>query len=285
MVKEYYLEVNVEMAPEEKKGQLTLSWTAPKVLLTTGLFVVLALVSECFIVSFFAYSGLTETAAYPLSISPLFHLLPLAVILVLVLSWIYLIKNVATRPYRISTVKVSENRRRRLRRARSKSAQSFLDQIKKAFIKIKDTVFSSGRGSFVQGRLSFGNVASESMLIVLTIFLISAILLAVLVYPTLFTEFAAGLYGTNMALNNFMLGVSKTLQGIIEALGPINDALRAIAPGFRTFIEGIVSPTTTHLVSGDILWRYVFCQNAAAWISAISALAYVRYFCKTYHGR
>ena len=126
---------------------------------------------------------------HPLSLHPLFHLLPLAVILVLVSSWIYLTKNVARRPYRISTVKVSESRRRRARRrARSKSSQGFLEPIKEVFNKINDALFSSGGGSFVQQRLSFSNVALENIVMVLTIFLISAILLAVLVYPTLFTH-------------------------------------------------------------------------------------------------
>lgn len=272
------------MAPEEKRGQLTISWTAPKGLLTIGLFITLAVVSELAIVSFFTYSGLTETATYPLPISPLFHLLPLAVIFVLVLSWMYLMKHVSTRPYRVSTVKVSEGRRRP-RRSRSKTTQGVLKPIKKTFDKMRKAIAGSDGGSFAQGRLTFGNVAFESIAIVLTVFLISIILLAVLVYPNLFTEVAAGLYGTNTALHGFARGISEALQGAIEALGPINDVLRAIAPGVRNLAEGVSSPNAPHLASGDILWRYVFCQNAAAWISAFSALAYVRYFCSPYRRR
>ena len=271
------------MASEEKRGRLAFSWTAPKGLLTIGLFVALALISELVIVSFFAYSGLTETAVYPLPISPLFHVLPLAVILVLVSSWIYLTKHVAARPYRISTVKVSESRRRRpRRRRRSKSTQSFLAPIKKAVNKINASIFSSGGGSFVQRRLSFSSVAFEMIVTVLTVFLLSIILLSVLVYPNLFADFATGLYGANTALHGFVLGIANALKGMVEALGPINDFLRGIAPGFSSAFGGNASAGTLQLTSGDILWRYVFCQNAAAWISAVFALVYVRYFCKTY---
>jgi hypothetical protein len=270
------------MTSEEKRERSAFSWTAPKGLLILGLFIVLALISELAIVSFFAYSGLTETATYPLSISPLFHVLPLAVILVLVSSWIYLTKHVTARPYRISTVKVSESRRRRpRRRARSKSTQSFLGQIKKVVNKINDSLFSSDGGSFVQRRLSFSSVALEMIVTVLAVFLVSIILLSVLVYPNLFTDFAEGLYGANTALHEFVLGIAKALKGMVEASGPINDFFRGIAPGFSSAFGGTTSAVTPQLTSVDILWRYVFCQNAAAWISAVFALAYVRYFCKT----
>ena len=155
--------------------------------------------------------------------------------------------------------------------------------IKKFFSKIS-SVFIRSRGvSFVQRRLSFGRVALESTVTVLTIFLLSIILLYVLVYPNLFTDFAVGLYSVNSAFHGFVLQSIESLQGIGKALAPIDDGLRAIAPGFRNTFEGIVSARTPSLTEGDLLWRYVFCQNAAAWVSAIAALAYVRYFSKTYH--
>jgi hypothetical protein len=272
------------MTSKEKRNHLVFRWTAPKGLLTLVLFLVLALVCEFFMVSFFAGSGLTETSAYPLPVSPLFHLLPLAVILVLVLSWIHLTKHIAMRPHKISPAKVSRIRGRPRGRKTRKSTRGVIGAIKNVFSKISSVFLRSRGGSFVQRRLSFGRVALESAITVLTIFLLSIILLSVLVYPNLFTDFAVGFYSTNSAFHGFAVSITEALQGVIKALAPIDNGLRAIAPGFRNAFEGLITSRPQSLTKGDLLWRYVFCQNAAAWVSAIAALAYVKYFSKTYRG-
>jgi hypothetical protein len=266
------------MASKGKGDRLTFGgWTAPKELLTIGLFLALALISEFFIVSFFAGSGLTEKYAYPLPVSPLFHLLPLAVIFVLVSSWMYLTNHITMRPHRISPAKVSKSRRRRPRR-RTKSTQSIVGAVKKFFSKISSVLLRSSGGSVVQRRLSFGRVALESTVTVLTIFLLSIILLAVLVYPNMFTDFAVGFYSKTSALQGFM-------QSLADGVVSIASGLDSIAPGFRNAFENIVSVRTPSLTEGDLLWRYVFCQNVAAWVSAIAALAYVKSFSNTYRSR
>jgi hypothetical protein len=274
------------MASKGKRNSLTFRWTAPKGLLTIGLFLALAFISEFFTVSFFTFSGLTEVFAYKfftVTVSPLFHLLPLAVILVLVSSWIYLTKHIAMRPHRISPAKVSKIRRRpRGRKSRSKSTRNVMGAIKNFFNQISSVFLRSRGGSFVQRRLSFGRVAFESAVTVLTIFLLSIILLSVLVYPNLFTDFAVGFYSANSAFHGFAVSLAEALQGVIKALAPIDGGLRAIAPGFRDAFEGLVTSRSHSLTGEDLLWRYVFCQNAAAWISAIAALAYVRYGGRTY---
>jgi hypothetical protein len=109
----------------------------------------------------------------------------------------------------------------------------------------------------------------------LTIFLLSIILLAVLVYPNLFTDFTVGFYSKTSPLQGFM-------QSLADGVVSVASGLDSIAPGFRSAFEGLVASTSHALTVGDILWRYVFCQNAAALISAIFALVYVRYFTKTY---
>jgi hypothetical protein len=266
------------MESKRKGDSLTFGgWTAPKGLLTTASFLALAFISEFFMVSFFAGSGLTETSAYPLPVSPLFHLLPLAVILVLVSSWMYLTKHIAMRPHRISPAKVSKTRRRRPRR-RTKSTQSVTGAIRKVFSKISSVLLRSSGGSVVQRRISFGRVALESTVTVLTIFLLSIILLSVLVYPNLFTDFAVGFYSKTSPLQGFV-------QSLADGVVSIASGLDSIAPGFRNAFEDIVSARSPSLTEGDLLWRYVFCQNAAAWISALAALAYVKYFSNTYRSR
>lgn len=265
------------MASKGKGDSLTFSWTAPKGLLTIGLFLALAFISEFFMVSFFAGSGLTEAYIYSLPVSPLFHILPLVVIVVLVLSWMYLTNYIAMRPRRTSPTKVSKTHRRRPRR-RTKSKQNIMGAIKKFFSKIGSVFPRSSGDSFVQRRHSFGRVSLESAVTVLTVFLLSIILLSVLVYPNLFTDFAVEFYSVNSALQGVM-------QSLADVLVSIASGLDSIAPGFRNAFEGLITSKSSPLTGGDLLWRYVFCQNAAAWISAIVALAYVRYGGRPYRIR
>jgi len=250
-------------------------WTTQKGLLTIGSFLALAFISEFFMISFFVGSGLTETYAHQLPVSPLFHILPLAVILVLVSSWIYLTNHIATKPHRVSPARVSKTRRRRSRR--TKSSRGAMGALKKVFTKII-SVFSSNSVSSAPQRPSFSKAALESTVTVITVFLLAIILLAVIVYPNLFTRFAAGFYSETSALQGFM-------QSLADVLVSVASGLDSIAPGFRSAFEGIVSAKLPALTQGDLLWRYVFCQNAAAWVSALVALAYVKNFSNPYRSR
>jgi hypothetical protein len=267
------------MAYKGREDSLTFRLTSPKGLLTTGLFLVLAFISECFIVSFFVGSGLTETSAYSLPVSPLFQLLPLAVVAVLVSSWIYLMKHIDRRPRRIASAKVSKTRRSRPRRRKKRvtSTQKIKESVKKFFNKISTIFPRSSGASSSQRHLSFGSIALENTVTVLTIFLLSIILLSVLVYPRLFTNFAIGFYSTTSSLQGFM-------QAVANALIPIVSGLNSIAPSFSNAFTGLVASSSQSLTQWDLLSRYVFCQSAAALVSAISALAYVRYTTTTYRG-
>lgn len=259
-----------------QKDHLTFRWTAPKGLVTIGLFLALAFISEYFIVSFFAFSGLTETSVNPFPVSPLFHLLPLAVVLVLISSWMYLTKNIITRPHRTTPAKVSKTRRRHpRRRTHATFKRSAIGTTKKFFSKISAVFLRSRDVSSSQRRLSFDRIALESTVTVLTIFLLSIILLSVLVYPRLFTDFAVEFYSTTSPLQGIM-------QALANALVPIASSLNSVASGFSNAFGGLIGTGSRSLTQGDLLLRYVFCQNAAAWISAISTFAYVRYFIKTY---
>ncbi|UCC58778.1 MAG: hypothetical protein JSW14_02380 [Candidatus Bathyarchaeum sp.] len=282
------------MSSKGQRNRLTFSWTAPKGLLTIAFFLALALISELFMVSIFTVAGLTEAFAFKfftITISPLFHLLPLGVVIVLVSSWIYLTKHLAKGARRKSQPKVSQIRRRhpRRRKARLSFLRRIFGAIENLFSQIGSFFLRSRGVSFVQRRLSFGRLTFESTVTVLTIFLLSIILLSVLVYPHLINDFAIELYSGNSALHGFVLKIVEVLQGIANALAPIVSAidggLRAIAPGFRNAFGGLVTSSPPSLTGGDLLWRYVFCQNAAAWVSALSALAYGKYFSKTYRIR
>ncbi len=272
-----------KIATAKGRKRLTYSWTAPKGLLTISLFLTLALISEFFMVSFFMGAGLKEAFSFKfftITFSPLFHLLPLGVVLVLVCSWIYFTKHivkVSRRKSPTKTLKIISSRSRR-RKPRMNVLQRIIAAIKEFFNKIGNLSRSQGVSS-MHRRLSFGRLAFESTVTVLTIFLLSIIIVSVLVYPRLFTDFAVVLYSPNSPLQGFLLQLNGILQAI---LSPINDALRALAPGLRNVFEGLGISKSQSFTGGDLLWRYVFCQNAAAWISALVALAYGKYFSNTY---
>ena len=174
---------------------------------------------------------------------------------------------------RLTPAKVSKTRRRRPRGRKTSLTftRRFIGTIKNFFSKISTVLLRPRAASFTQPRLSFGRVALESAVTGLTIFLLSIILLSVLVYPRLFTDFAVEFYSTTSHLQGFM-------QALANALVPIASGLNSIAPSFRNAFGGLV--TSQSLTGGNLLWRYAFCQSASALVSAISALAYVRYIIK-----
>ena len=259
------------MASKGQDYNSNFMWTSPKGLLTIASFFVLALISEFVMVSFFAGSGLTEAVTILYPVSPLFHILPLAVTLVLVYSLIHLTKHILMRPYRTAPAKHSTRRKQQPKRRKTKPTQSFIGSIKNVFSKIATIFPKSSSVSATQYRITFSRAVLESAVTVLTIFLLSIIVLSVLANPRLFTDFAAGLYSTTSPVQGFM-------QALANVLVPIASGLNSIAPGFSKAFEGLVAAQP--LTGGDLLVRYVFCQIAAALISAISAFAYVRYVIK-----
>jgi len=280
------------VASEERWKRLIFRWTAPKGFVAIVLFFALAFLFECLMVYFFTFSGLTDNFAFrffTITISPLFHLMPVGVIFVLISSWAYLTKYVAVMPRRtLPAKKPLETHRRQPRRARKtrfKSFRNFFRRIGAAFLRIRGV-------SYVQQRLFFARAAVKSTATVLTVFLVSVLALYILVYPNLFHNLAIGLYSANPSFHGFVLKTIETSKGLAQALSPIgwlasaiDGALRAVAPGFRNAIEGLGSSMTGPLTNVDLVWKYTLCQNAAAWISAIVALAYGEYTSRMYRIR
>jgi hypothetical protein len=259
------------MAPKVLDHKSTSSWTTPKGLVTIASFFALALISEFIIVSFFAGSGLTEVISF-LPISPLFHLLPLSMIFVLVLSWMYLTEHVTRKPYRKVSSKITKTYRRSSRR-RTKPTRGFVNAIKNFFSKIRAIFPHSSNISVMPRSLTFSRIAFESAITVLAIFLLSIILLSILANPRLLPDFAVKFYSTKSPFQGFM-------QSLASNLVPIASGLNSIASGFSKIFDGFIS--TQSLTGGDLLVRYVFCQIAALLVSAISVLAYVRFSTKIY---
>jgi hypothetical protein len=201
----------------------------------------------------------------------LFILVPIAVMAVLVGSWMYLTKYVAMGRREPKQKKASKSHRRHTRKTKKSTTETLGNAVRGFFAKIFESDSSAS-----YGRRSFSKAAVEGALTIFTIFLLSAILLSVLVYPRLFTDFSIGFYNTSSFLQEFM-------QNLANALVPLASGLNSIAPGFRDIFGGLASASASAYTEGNIILIYVVCQIAAAGISALVAFAYARNIINSYH--
>lgn len=274
------------MSSEKRWKRLLFKWTARKGLTATLLFLALALFIEYLVVYLFISFGLTDTFLFTgflftLPISPLFHLLPLGVIVALVSSWMYLTKYIAVAPHKIVSQKKlptkPKRRRLRTRKVRFRSIRRFFKRISRKFGWI-----SRALESFY--RLHFARATVKSTATVIGVFLVSILTLYILGSPSFIYEFVTGFYKANPSFHGFVLKTFETAQGIGQTLTPLgwlgsatNNALLAMAPGFRIGLEGFGTSITGPMVTLDLVWKYAICQNIAAWASALTALAYRQY--------
>jgi len=295
------------MSSEKRWKRLVFKWTAPKGFIAIVLFFIIVLLIEYLVVYFFTLSGLTDKFLFKfftINISPLFHLMPLGVMVVLVSSWTYLTKYIAVVPRRISPAKKTPEPRRRqylrgTRKMRFKTLRRFFGGVGKRFggvgRAIKAFFRRIGRAilrirgvSYLQKRLFFARAAVKSTVTVLLVFLVSVVTLYILAYFPLTYDLATGIYEANPSFHGFVLKTIEIGKAIAQALSPIgwlasaiDNALRAAAPSFRSSLEGFGAPITT-LAKLDLVWVYILCQNVAAWASAVVALAYGEYASRLY---
>jgi len=297
------------MPPKKRWKRLVFKWTAPKGFIAVALFFALALLTEYLVVYFFTLSGLTDKFLFKfftINISPLFHLMPLGVIVVLVSSWTYLTRHIAVMPHRTSPAKKKEATRRqypRARKRRFKALRRFFmgigkrfDRVSRAieafFRRIETAILRIPGVSYLQKRLFFARAAVKSTVTVILVFLVSVLTLYILAYPKLTYDLAAGLYKAIPSFHGFVLKTIEIGKATAQVLSPIgwlassiDNALRAAAPGFRNALEGFGGSVTEPLAKLDLVWVYTLCQNFAAWVSAVVALAYGEYTSRLYRIR
>ena len=291
------------MSTEKRWKRLIFRWTAPKGFTAIVLFSALALLIEYVLVSSFMAFGLkdttplTTTFLFPLTqlpftitISPLFHLTPFGVIVVLVSSWTYLTKYIAVAPRRIKLVKKPPTIQRKRLSKRIGGKFRKISRALKSFYRRLSTAVLRVRGiSYVLNRLFFARAAVKSTVSIVTIFLASFLALYILGYPRSTYDVVVGLYELNPSFLDFVLKTTEVAQGIAQVLSPIgwlasaiNNALLRAAPSFRSALENFGASTTGPITKLDLVSRYVFCQNLAAWASAVTALAYGQYTSLSY---
>ncbi len=201
------------------------------------LYLIAASLLQYLLVASFTSMGLADTAPLKISfggtsiyISILFHLIPLNVILIILLSSTYLSK------------------------CKFKPSK-------------KHTITTTGKGGI---GLRFTHSILKEGLGVILLFGFSAFTLLALICPSAPYNFVVNLYFTNEFFRGFIQWSSwlhSSLIGFVDLF----------AVSFRSGLWNLVRPIGEPILSLNIEWKYLLCQNVAAWITAILTLAYGRY--------
>ncbi len=289
------------MSRERPWRRLFFRWTAPKGFAAMASFLGLAFLIEYLVVYFFLSLGLTDKSLLQLSltsptftitISPLFHLIPLSVILVLALSWIYLVKQVAVIPRGRGTVKRAPTAPRKqysgASRRRFKSIRRLSKALSKRFQKVSQSL--SGfykrmasatlkiRGiSYMAQHLHFARATVKSAVNILAVFLAAAVALYLLGRPRTIQDLVVSFYAGNPSFLDLTVKLWEWWE-----TSALNKALLAAAPGFRNILLALGAPIVNSMVRLDLAGKYLVCQNVAAWASAMATLAYGRYVSSLY---
>lgn len=263
------------------------------------LFSALALLIEYLLVSLFVSLGLKDgnpfrttfqvpltQSPFTITISPLLHLTPFGVIVALLSSWAYITDYVAVAQRRIKPPKktptaqkrrFSKRKNRRFKKL-SRSLKSFYHRLSAACLRVPGV-------SYVVKRLFLAKVVVKSTATILAVFLASFIILYILAYPRSTYDSVVQLYHSNPTFLGFVLKTIEIAEGIGKAIFPIGEAgsaitnaLLAAAPGFRQALESFGTSTVGPIAKLDLVEKYALCQNIAGWISALTALAYGRYY-------
>ncbi len=231
------------------------------------LFLVMALLAEVLIVLYAISLGVKDDSLLtkflgtdwnlPLAISPLFHLVPLAGMLSLATSWIYLSKHVAARSYDAMKGKPAVIFKRR-KPQKATASDKPVSSSKKAMPSV------GGRPGTLRATIS-------SALMILLVFLAFVFIVSLLAYPKLIYDTITNAYQNDPSLLGFVKGTGAALAPIGAAFWFVNNALLAIAPGFRDFAMSL-GMALKPLADLDGAGKYLVLQNAAAWISASVAL-------------
>jgi len=274
-------------------------------------FFALAVLIECLIVASFLSFGLVDkylltptfqlpgtNISFTLSISLLFHLIPIGMILVLGANWVYLTRCVAVVPRGMKTPKkpsmMPKGQYQKPKLKHFKLIRQFYKILSKRFEKINrsfDAFYNRvSRGflripgiSYIMQRLFFARATVKSLTTVLAVFIVSVFGLYLLVKPTAIHDAIVGFYTANPSLASVIRGIAEGIASspIGGFTTGVDNALAGVAVGFWSALEG-TGRVAESLVKLDLIWKYVICQNIAAWVSAFMVWVYGKYSSRLY---
>ena len=220
-----------------------------------------------------------------ITISPLFHLVPTAVIITLLFTWIYLTRKLSVRPTQsIGKIGSSSGKRIETKQSTSKTSQPAKSPVEKT----KPSLSRVGGISPFWRRIHFARATIKSALTVFLVFLVLVLMMSLLTYPMSIYQAIAGSYQNHSPAYYFVVSIANSLRDFAEVVSPIdwiataiNNGLLAIAPGVRS-IDLAFGSLIAPLANLDPAGKYLVFQNAAAWISVLLVLFYGQYGRRSY---
>ncbi len=296
------------MVNEKRWKPLVLRWSALTELLTLTLFFLIATAIEYTVVLYAFSMGVADqniisyTLTVPvtnwmltITISPLFHLIPIGVVICLISSWTYLTRCIAVAPQMRDSKQKRAKKIKRRKRGWLKPIERFGKKLSRNFSKfwnrIKTKLLKTRGVSYVWQKIFFARAAIRSALTIIFVFIVFVFMASLMASPSLLPKWIKTLYMDYPAFHEFVKTTIDWAGSVATALPPlgwiasgVNSALFAIAPGFRNSLEGI-GAITVPLSMLDAAGKYVFYQNFAAWISCIISLMYGQSIAKRYRRR
>ena len=292
------------MSSEKVLKRPVFRWTIGKGFTATLLFFALAIITEYFLVWFFVSSRLIDRTAFvttlqvpltgrffALTISPLFHLIPFGVVVVLFSAWTYFTKSIETVSQRGEPVKKTLTpRKRKISRGKTHFKQfgrfsrkvdrrfrSLRIRLEASFHRVSSAALRMRGVSYVFQRLGLAKAAIKSAVITIVVFLVFFFLFYLLGYPSSIYNAVTGLYRADPTFLNFVIQTTSIGRGLAQVLAPIRALTSATlnaAPGFRSTLENLGTPLVSPVATLDSIAKYAFFQYFAAIISALILVIY-----------
>ena len=261
-------------------------WNTLKGSISIIVFLAVAVLAEFLVVLYAMDLGVKDvgelTTSWPvrITISPLFNLVPIAVIITLLFTWVYLTKKLSVR-------RVQPIGRAVIKQPTSKKSQSPKVSAEKTEpSRPKVTGLSS-----IWQKIYSARATIKSALIVFLAFAVLVLMVSQLAYPRVIYQAIAGSYQSHSWAYNFVVSVANSLSGFARAVSPIgwiataiHNGLVAISPGVGAIdvaFGGLIGP----FANLDPAGKYLVFQNAAAWISVTLVLLYGQYAGRSYRYR
>ncbi len=255
------------LVTQQTQTRMAFRWTVDKSLIATVLFTFLTIFIEYLVILYAMSLGTADRTliifTWPVTIiiSPLFHIVPIAVVIALVACWMYLTKNLVATP--------SEQR---LVSKHAKPAKA--SQTARKEQKLETTIWQ---------RIRQHQKNVRTAIIVTLFFLFFTLTATVLAYPHIIYSTITNGYQNNPGMINFVSSVNNAIQGFNQAIGPLGGIAVAINNGIRTMSPAISAAGTAlgnilaPIATIDPAGKYLAIQNIAVWITVLAVIFYVRY--------
>jgi hypothetical protein len=214
-----------------------------------------------------------------IAFSPLFNLVPVAVVVTLTFIWTHLANQLAAKTPERQKGKVGPTSRHAIKKRTLTS--KITQPARKFFGKMKSELLQAralNRISNVWKKMPFARATMKSALIVLITFILFVLVFSLLAHPHLIYQTVKNLYQSNPSLLNFVVSVGNSVGGFAETISPISLIGRSVSEGLLAAAPSVkvlglsLGDSIIPLTSLDSTSKYLVFQNAAAWALVASTL-------------